>query len=173
MKTTILIAHAAILIASGLSAKGETPEPPQALTFELLAKTTVKEPPSTTIHKTIESISGPAPDATPLPVFPGELRKLDGKRVSISGFVTPYADPDKMSKMLLTKAPVGCFFCNPPQENGVVFIRLSAKEKPVNMDVDTITVEGTLHLVQPDSKDEETQQFFFTIDDAKVTKSGS
>jgi len=144
---------------------------PQPLSFELLAKTTVKEPPSTAVHKGLESLRGGAADESQSPVFPDELRKLDGKRVSLSGFVIPYADPDKMSKMMLTKAPVGCFFCNPPKENGVVFVRLAATEKPINMDSETITVEGTLRLVQPAGKDEEAQQFFFTIDDAKVTKS--
>ena len=145
---------------------------PQPLSFELLGKTTVKEPPSTALHNGLESIRGAAADDNARPVFPDELRKLDGKRVSISGFVIPYADPDKMSKMMLTKAPVGCFFCNPPKENGVVFVRLAATEKPINMDSETLTVEGTLHLVQPAGKDEEAQQFYFTIDDAKVTKTG-
>lgn len=171
MKTTIVLIQAALLLSAALPAKAE-PSAAQPLTFPMLAKAAVKEPPASSLHKSLDSARGPAAEENQRPFFPEELRKLDGKRVSISGFITPYADPDNMTKMLLTKSPVGCYFCNPPEENGVVLVRLSAKEKPVNMDNPTISVEGTFHLVQPDSKDEEAAQFFFTIDDAKVTRSG-
>ncbi len=65
---------------------------------------------------------------------------------------------------------VGCFFCNPPEENGVVLVRRNAKASPLKYDSDTINIEGTLHLTGPDTKDEEAQQFLFTIDDASVAK---
>jgi|GEM_PF-1611073 len=168
MKTTIILTQAIFFFASAMSAQEATLEKPQPLTFEQLAKTTVKKPPSSMLHKAMESVRGAEADENPILEFPEELRKLDGKRVTIPGFLAPYMDPDNMTKLLLIKAPVGCFFCNPPQQNGVVLVRLAAKEKPINMDIVTITVEGTLHLIQPDCKDEEAQQFFFTIDDAKI-----
>ena len=102
------------------------------------------------------------------PVIPEELKKLDGKKVRVTGFINPYNDPDKMTKLLLTEAAVGCFFCNPPEENGVVFVRLDSKEKPLTMDSETLTVEGTLHFMGHDKKDEEAEGFLFTIDGAKV-----
>ncbi len=176
MKTTLLVIHTALLLAI-VPAHADSVAA-QSLTFPMLAKATLKQPqapsqpPASALHQSLEAARGPATEEVQHPFFPEELKKLDGKKVSISGFITPYADPDNMTKMLLTKSPVGCFFCNPPEENGVVFIRLAAKEKPVSMDNPTITVEGTFHLVQPDCKDEEAAQFFFTIDDAKVTHAG-
>jgi len=127
---------------------GPAAEAPKPLSFKLLGKTLHKENAAT--------------------AFPAELRKLDGKRVRIAGFASPYDDPEKMDKILLTGTSVGCFFCNPPEENGVVFVRRSPHEKRPEMDSDSVTVEGTLHLVSPNSKDEEAKQFIFMIDDAKI-----
>ena len=152
------------------------PEAPLPLSFGLLMKTKTKESPPS-LGQNMASLGKPKtpkpPDESePTPVFAEELKKLEGKQVRITGFVAPYQDPDNMTKLLLLNAGTGCFFCNPPQESGIVFIRLGAKEKPINMDNDTITVEGTLHLLQPDSKDDEAKQFFYTIDDAKVIPAG-
>jgi len=124
------------------------PEVPKPLSFRLLAKTVCKE--------------------NAAPVFPAELRKLDGKWVTISGFSSPYDDPEKMQKILLTGMSVGCFYCNPPEENGVIFVRRKSHEKPPEMENDSVTVEGIFHLVSPDSKDEEANQFIFIIDNAKI-----
>ena len=162
-----------VLITLGASA---APETPQLLSFDLLLKTKTKDV-QVSPGQQLENVGKPKAltppdDVGPTPIFTEELKKLEGKRVRITAFVAPYEDPDNMTKMLLFKAAVGCFFCNPPEENGILFVRLAAKEKPLNMDNDSITVEGTLHLLQPDSKDEETKQFFYTIDDAKVIPSG-
>ncbi len=124
------------------------PEAAVPLTYEMMAKSVYKEDAPT--------------------VFPEVIKKLDGKRVRISGFVVPYDDPEKLSKFIVLKTVVGCFYCNPPGEDEVLFIRLSAKEKPPELDGKKLTVEGTLHLKNPESKDEEAKQFLFTIDDAKV-----
>lgn len=145
----------------------------QPLGFDLLAKTTVKEPPAPAMKKGVDSLRGPLPhqdsDAERTLVFPAGLQQLEGKRVKIEGFVAPYDNPDSMTKMILLRAVVGCFFCNPPNESEVVFVRLSPTEKPINMDNNHLSVEGTLHLLNSASKDQEAKQFFFTIDDAKVT----
>ena len=102
------------------------------------------------------------------PAIPAGLKKLDGKKVRLTGFVAPYDNPDSMTKLLITGAALGCFYCNPPQENEVVFVRLHPKAKPVSMDKDTITIEGPLHFMGHDKKDQEAEQFLFTIDEAKV-----
>ena len=170
---TARIGLASVLFTLGAIA---APEDPQPLSFDLLMKTKTKEPPPSLGQKMASlgkpKTLKPPDDRGPTLVFTEELKKLDGKRVRISGFVGPYQDPDNMTKAILFNASTGCFFCNPPQESGIVFIRLGAKETPINMDNDIITVEGTLHLLQPDSKDDEAKQFFYTIDDAKVTPAG-
>ena len=145
MKISALIITIAIAAAVPASAAPEVVTP---LTYEMMAKSVYKE-------------DAPA-------VFPEELKKLEGKRVRVSGFAAPYDDPDRMSKFLMLKAVLHCFFCNPPGENEVLFVRLSTKEKPPEIDGEKLTVEGTLHLTKADSKDEEAKQFLFTIDEAKI-----
>ncbi|MEO5716377.1 MAG: DUF3299 domain-containing protein [Luteolibacter sp.] len=147
--TTAAIAAVLCLHASPASAAPEVATP---LRYELMDKAVYKEDAPT--------------------VFPAELMKLEGKRVRVSGFVVPYDDPEKMSKFLMVKSTNGCFYCNPPGENEVLFIRLSAKEKPPEMDGEKLVVEGTLHLRNAESKDEEAKQFVFTIDDAKLIPAG-
>jgi hypothetical protein len=175
MKPTALLK--AIALAAGLylnpaHAAAAAPQP-QTLSFDLLAKTTVKEPPAPAMKKGVDSLRGPIPhedgDGERIPAFPADLQQLEGKRVKIEGFVAPYDNPDSMTKMILLRTVVGCFFCNPPKESEVVFVRLSSNEKPINMDNNHLSVEGTLHLLNAASKDQEAKQFFFTIDEAKVT----
>ena len=103
------------------------------------------------------------------PVFPAELFDLEGKPVRLSGFMIPYDDPEKLEKLMLVKAPGGCFFCTPPMPNSVVFVRRAANDPPLKFSLDQISFEGTLHLRRPEmKKDDEAKGFFFTIDDAKV-----
>lgn len=142
---TTISMSALIMAASSARAMAEEVQP---LSFKLLA-------------------TAKAPDTGPA-VFPEDLKKLEGKHVRLTGFIAPYSDPDNMTKFMLTEAAVGCFFCNPPQENGVVFVRLPAKAKPLNWENDTVTVEGVLHLRGHNKKDEEAEGFLFTVDDAKV-----
>ena len=146
-KFVTVVASAAFLCIHSATAFA-APETATPLTYEMMAKSVYKEDAPT--------------------VFPEELKKLEGKRVKVSGFPVPYDDPEKMSKFLMLKAVVGCFYCNPPGEDGILFVRLSTKEKPPEMDGEKLTVEGTLHLKKAESKDEEAKQFLFTIDDAKI-----
>ena len=143
----------AILILLGVisiftvSARAE--QEPQTLTFELLEKTVYSEKPP--------------------PIFPAELRKLEGKRVRLSGFMIPYDDPEKLFKLMLVKTPGGCFFCSPPSPTSVVFVRRPATDSPLSYTTEIIVFEGILHLWHSELKDDdETKGFFFTLDDAKA-----
>jgi hypothetical protein len=106
-------------------------------------------------------------NAKPPPTFPKALSDMDGNRVRITGFITPYDDPQTMTKLIVLKNPGGCFFCNPPNINTVVFVRRRPKDPPIDMDTDRMTFEGTLHLWRSDLKqDDDASQFLFTIDNA-------
>lgn len=157
----VLCLHSATALAA--------PEVATPLTFEMMSKVTRKQDARSSFQKELKKLQGPSGGEEDAPaVFPEELKKLEGKRVTVSGFSIPYDDPEKMSKFLMLKAVLGCFYCSPPGEDELLFIRLGAKEKPPEIDGKKLTVEGTLHLKTPDSKDEEAKQFLFTIDDAKI-----
>jgi hypothetical protein len=101
-------------------------------------------------------------------VYPEELKKLEGKQVVLTGFVSPFDDPANMKKFMLTQSAVGCFFCNPPEPNGVMLVRLPKNSKPLNWDSATLAMQGTLHLNHKSAQDPDGDGFLFTMDDAKV-----
>jgi hypothetical protein len=122
-------------------------EKAQELSFDLLAQTVIHE--------------NPPPD------FPKALLALAGKRVRITGFIAPYNDPQKMAELLLVQSPGGCYFCNPPEINAVVFVRRRPNDPPLNLDGQPMSFAGTLRLWRSDLKDaDESRQFLFTLDDA-------
>ena len=136
--------------ASGLFPSGPTlTNNTQELSFDLLAQTVLKE--------------------RPPPEYPKLLDELVGKRVRITGFITPYNDPQKMAELLLVRSPGGCFYCNPPDVNAVVFVRRLPKGPPLNSDGQPMTFEGTLHLWSDKLKEgDAARQFLFTLDDASA-----
>ena len=149
MKRIITIFALTAVIGIFFGTAGAGGREASTITFALLEKTTFSN--------------------TPPPSFPAELSKLEGKRVRISGFVTPYDDPEQLMKMVLVKSPGGCFFCSPPSANAVVFVRRIPGDPPLKNVTDMVDVEGILHLWRTEmKKDDEAKGFFFTIDEAKV-----
>jgi hypothetical protein len=102
--------------------------------------------------------------------FPKALADLEGKKVRITGFVSPYDEHVlRLKKFILTPAAnPGCYSCNPPEETGVVFARVPAKGPAITWKSNTLAVEGTLHLKGRRGEDEESSQFLVTLDDAVV-----
>ena len=121
-----------------------------AIPFSLLAKTTRND--------------------EALPTYPADLLALDGHQVTISGFVTPYDDPQASTKLLLAQGGGGCYFCAPPRANGVVLVRRASKAPLPLWKNEPLTFEGTLHLAHAESTDEEARQFFFTLDEASMVR---
>ena len=72
-----------------------------------------------------------------------------------------------MNKLLLVRAPTGCFYCNPPEANAVVFVCRRPNDPPLNLDGQPMVFEGTLLLWRSDFQEsDEARQFLFTLDDA-------
>lgn len=104
------------------------------------------------------------------PRFPKALADLEGKKVRVTGFVSPYDEHVlRLKKFILTPAAnPGCYSCNPPEETGVVFARVPAKGTAITWKSNTLTIEGTLHLKGRRGEDAESSQFLVTLDDAVV-----
>src|SRR5207302_2829149 len=96
------------------------------------------------------------------PNFAKRLRELDGKRVALIGYMQPLGDELETGAFLLIEYPVGCWFCEVPEPNGIVLVELP-ENKSTTLTRKEIKIEGTLVL---NSKDPE--QFLYTIRDAKV-----
>ena len=96
--------------------------------------------------------------------FPKYLTELDGKQVTLSGFMQPLGDDLDASSFLLIQYPVGCWYCEMPEINGIVLVELPP-DKTFHLTRDPLTVEGKLSLNATDP-----ENFLFTIGKAKVSK---
>jgi len=58
------------------------------------------------------------------PSFPTYLRELDGKRISMTGFMYPLQEDPDLTAFLFVEAPVGCWYCEMPETTGIVYVEL-------------------------------------------------
>ncbi|MBI5154582.1 DUF3299 domain-containing protein [Candidatus Poribacteria bacterium] len=106
----------------------------------------------------------------PPPVYPDPLQQLDGKRVRMVGFMTPYDSLVDMHNFMLMSTPTGCFFCDPPDALQVVFVRQKERDNPRPYIDAPTEVTGTLRLWSQDLKDPAHKQFIYVIDDAEAVE---
>jgi len=80
------------------------------------------------------------------------LRKLDGKRVRVPGFIVPLDDADEEgAEFLLVPYYGACVHTPPPPPNQMAFVQMLSK-KPVKLALfDAIWMEGTLKITNYDS----------------------
>jgi hypothetical protein len=96
------------------------------------------------------------------PTFVQHVRELDGKRVSLTGYLQPVGDGVEAGSFLLIENPVGCWFCEAPGLTGVVLLELPAG-KTVSLTKDHVKVTGRLVLNKTDP-----ESFLYTIRDAAI-----
>ena len=120
-----------------------------SISFELLGKTT--------LNSRFE------------PEFSEELKAYDGQLVNLSGYASPYTDPQDFTKILLSRSPGGCGFCVPPNAGGVILVRRHPGENDLPAG-HCLLFEGTLHLTHPETTDPEARYFHFILDGAKAVR---
>ena len=77
------------------------------------------------------------------------VKALDGKEVTISGFMQPLEAKDKFSHFLLSKNAPTCAYCPPSRPNEVAEVFSST---PMAWKENLITLSGTLTLVNDGKK---------------------
>jgi hypothetical protein len=107
-------------------------------------------------------IAETAIDAKFHPTFPDYLRKVDGKRVSLTGFLQTLGDAQESSGFLLIEYPIGCWFCETPPPTGIILVELPPG-KSMTLKRGLIKVEGKLKLNASDPED-----FLFALKDATI-----
>jgi uncharacterized protein len=91
-----------------------------------------------------------------------EVKAMEGKPITISGFVLPLESTEKFSHFLLSKRTPTCFFCPPGEPNEIVEV---FTKKPLKWSGDIITVTGNFTFTSnPDLG------LFFQVKDAEVSK---
>ena len=95
-------------------------------------------------------------------VFLKHLEQLDGKTVSLTGFMQPVRDELAVTGFLLLEYPVGCWFCESPEATGLVSVEL-ATGKSVDFKKGLVKVTGTLALNRTDP-----ESYLFLVTEARV-----
>ena len=101
--------------------------------------------------------------------FPEELQNLDGKKVSLIGFMAPFDSLEDMSKCMMVPSYVGCTFCTPPNLRQVVFVTQGAEssEETYPFIEEPSYVTGIFRITNSDSTHEgKNQGFVYSIENA-------
>ena len=98
------------------------------------------------------------------PTFAPYLKELDGKQVSLSGFMQPLGDDLELGTFMLIEYPVGCWYCEMPEMTGILFVELPSG-RTVSYTRGRVNVVGQLSLNATDP-----ENFLYTIRKAKVTE---
>lgn len=98
------------------------------------------------------------------PIFPDELKAMEGKEVSVTGFYIPL-DMVTSNYAVLSKFPnAECFFCGGAGPESIVVAYLKKKPtKRINVD-EIITIKGKLKL-----NDSDIDELNFILLDAEIT----
>ena len=96
------------------------------------------------------------------PKFHKHLQQLDGKTVSLTGFMQPVSMDPTVTGFMLIEYPIGCWFCETPEPAGIIYVEV-AGGKSVPVKRGRVKVEGTLKLNSTDPED-----FLYTLTEASV-----
>lgn len=96
------------------------------------------------------------------PVFVKHLDGLDGKTVTLTGFMQPVKDELAATGFLLLEYPVGCWFCEVPDPTAMLNVELKAG-KTTEFRKGLVKVTGTLRLNRADP-----EGYLFSLSDARV-----
>ena len=77
------------------------------------------------------------------PTFPKHLQDLNGKTISLGGFMQPLGDDAELSSFMLIEYPVGCWYCEVPEMTALVFVELP-RNKKASLTRSLVKITGTL-----------------------------
>lgn len=99
------------------------------------------------------------------PAFLKHVADLDGKRVTLTGYMTPSAGQDTdVRGFLLTENPIGCWFCEVPGPTQLVSVE-PQEGKAVEFVRGVVKVTGILKLNRTDP-----ETYVFTLSKAQVSQ---
>lgn len=83
-----------------------------------------------------------------VPIFSAELEKLEGKEVTIKGYIIPVDGYKSHKEFVFSAYPYSmCFFCGGAGPETVMEVKAKS---PVPFTADVITIRGVLHLNSKD-----------------------
>jgi tetratricopeptide (TPR) repeat protein len=97
------------------------------------------------------------------PTFAKYLRELEGKQVTLNGFIQPLREDSDLNVFLLIENPVGCWYCEMPEVTAIIYVELP-RGQTANYTRGLVRVVGRLLL-----NDSNPEEFLYTIKNARVT----
>mgnify|MGYP001970809720 CR=1 FL=1 len=97
------------------------------------------------------------------PMFKENLKKLDGKKILIQGFMFPLEQKKKQKLFLLGPFPATCPYHFHVDSNLVIEVHA---DSPVEVSYDVINIRGKLELVQRDDE----FNIFYRLKESKLVK---
>jgi hypothetical protein len=102
-------------------------------------------------------------DAKFRPTFPKYLKDLDGKQVTLNGFIQPLRDDPELDAFMFIEYPVGCWYCEMPDTVSIVYVELP-RGRSIPHRGGLVRVTGRLQLNASDPED-----FLYAVRQAKVS----
>jgi uncharacterized protein len=93
--------------------------------------------------------------------IPEDVTALDGREVTVTGFMLPLESSEKFTHFLLSKRTPTCPFCPPGEPNEVINVTVT---EPVEWAEDAVKVTGTFGLM-----DDREFGMFFKLTKAKIS----
>lgn len=91
-----------------------------------------------------------------------KVKKLEGKEITISGFMLPLEATEKFKHFLLARRAPTCAFCPPGQPNEIIDVWT---DKPVQWDDNIVKVTGKFNFME-----NKELGVFFQMKDSKIQK---
>ena len=97
------------------------------------------------------------------PVFSEDIKKLDGKEVTVKGFIIPVEGYKSHKEFIFSAFPYSmCFFCGGAGPESVMEV-LAAE--PVEYSAESVVLKGTLHL-----NSEDVNKLMYSLTNARLVK---
>jgi hypothetical protein len=97
------------------------------------------------------------------PVFSEEIKALDGKEVTVKGFIIPVEGYKGHTEFIFSAYPYSmCFFCGGAGPESVMEVQAI---EAINYTAESIVLKGKLHL-----NSEDVNKLMFSLSDARMVK---
>lgn len=96
------------------------------------------------------------------PVFANYLQQLNGKLVSLTGYIQPFQEELEVAVFMFIEYPTGCWYCEMPEITQIVFVEMPAGKTALHTRT-LMRITGRLVLNSTDP-----EEFLYTIRDAEV-----
>lgn len=98
-----------------------------------------------------------------VPIFSNEIQKLEGKEVTIKGYIIPVEGYKSHKEFVFSAYPYSmCFFCGGAGPETVMEVKAKS---PVAFTADPITIKGVLHLNSTD-----VNKLMYSLSNAELVK---